>query len=81
MTAELEYMEGENFNEIGSETTLVATVRYRSLLYNANLDLFNEFAASDPSIDLARHVELAADPRVVPRLQDRPAAPASACPR
>ena len=51
MTSELEYVEGDNFNEIGLETTLVATVRYRSLLYNANLDLFSEFAASDPSID------------------------------
>ncbi len=50
-TSKLEYVEGDNFNEIGLETTLVATVRYRSLLYNANLDLFSEFAASDPSID------------------------------
>ena len=50
-TPELEYMEGANFNEKGLETTLVATVRYRSLLYNANLDLFSEFAASKPWID------------------------------
>ena len=50
-TAALEYVEGANFNEVGLETTLVATVRYRSLLYNANLDLFSELAASEPSID------------------------------
>ena len=44
-------MEGANFNEKGLEATLVATVRYRALLYNANLDLFGEFGASEPSID------------------------------
>ena len=51
MTPALEYVEGANFNEIGLETTLVATARYRSLIYNANLDLFSELAASEPSID------------------------------
>ena len=50
-TPALEYVEGANFNEIGIETTVVATVRYRALLYNANLDLFSELAASEPSID------------------------------
>ena len=50
-TPELEYVEGANFNEKGLEPTLVATVRYRALLYNANLDLFGEFGAAEPSID------------------------------
>ena len=50
-TPALKYVEGANVNEIGLETTVVATVRYRALLYNANLDLFSELAVSDPSID------------------------------
>ncbi len=50
-TPALDYVEGANFNEMGLETTLVVVGRYRSLLYNANLDLFRELAASAPSID------------------------------
>ncbi len=50
-TPELEYVEATNFNEEGLETTLVATVRYRFLLYNTNLDLFSDFGALEPSID------------------------------
>ena len=30
-------MEGANVNEIGLETTVVATVRYRALLYKVDL--------------------------------------------
>lgn len=50
-TPELEYAEATNFNEEGLETTLIATVRYRFLLYNTNLDLFSDFSASEPAID------------------------------
>ena len=38
-------MEATNFHETGLETTVVATVGYRFLLYNMNLDLFSDFAA------------------------------------
>ena len=50
-TPELEYVQATNFNEEGLETTLVATVRYRFLLYNTNLDLFSDFGAPEPTID------------------------------
>ena len=50
-TPELEYVEATNFHETGLETTVVATVRYRFLLYNTNLDLFSDFAAPAPTID------------------------------
>ena len=50
-TPELEYVEATNFHETGLETTVVATVRYRFLLYNTNLDVFSDFAASEPTID------------------------------
>ena len=50
-TPELEYVEATNFNEEGLETTLVATIRYRFLLYNTSLDLFSDFAAPQPTID------------------------------
>ena len=44
-------MEATNFHETGLETTVVATVGYRFLLYNMNLDLFSDFAAPGPTID------------------------------
>ena len=44
-------MEATNFHETGLETTVVATVRYRFLLYNTNLDVFSDFTASEPTID------------------------------
>ena len=50
-TPELEYVEASNFHETGLETTVVATVRYRFLLYTTNLDLFSDFAAPEPTID------------------------------
>ena len=50
-TPELEYVEATNFHETGLETTLVATVRYRFLLYNTTLDLFSDIAAPEPTID------------------------------
>ena len=50
-TPELEYVEATNFHETGLETTVVATVRYRFLLYNTNLDLFSDFGAPEPTID------------------------------
>ena len=50
-TPELEYVEATNFHETGLETTVVATVRYRFLLYNTNLDVFSDFAAPAPTID------------------------------
>ena len=50
-TPELEYVEAANFHETGLETTLVATVRYRFLLYNTTLDLFSDFEAPEPTID------------------------------
>ena len=48
---ELEYVEATNFHETELETTVVATVGYRFLLYNMNLDLFSDFAAPGPTID------------------------------
>ena len=50
-TPELEYVEAANFHETGLETTLVATARYRFLLYNTTLDLFSDVAAPEPTID------------------------------
>ena len=47
----MEYVQASNFNQEGLETTLVATVRYRFLLYNTNLDLFGDFGTVQPTID------------------------------
>ena len=44
-------MEATNFREMKLETTVVATVRYRFLLYNTNLDLFSDLAEAGPAID------------------------------
>ena len=50
-TPEVEYVQAGNFNQEGLETTLVATVRYRFLLYNTNLDVFGGFGSATPTID------------------------------
>ncbi len=50
-TPEVEYVQASNFNQEGLETTLVATVRYRFLLYNTNLDVFGGFGSATPTID------------------------------
>lgn len=50
-TPEVEYVQAGNFNQEGLETTLVATVRYRFLLYNTNLDVFGDFGSASPTID------------------------------
>ncbi|MCY3844828.1 MAG: hypothetical protein OXH69_14955 [Acidobacteria bacterium] len=50
-TPELEYVEATNFHETGLETTVVATARYRFLLYNTSLDLFSNYAAPEPAVD------------------------------
>ena len=50
-TPEVEYVQASNFNQQGLETTLVATARYRFLLYNTNLDLFGSFGSAEPTID------------------------------
>ena len=50
-TPEVEYAQASNFHQQGLETTLVATARYRFLLYNANLDVFGSFGGVDPTID------------------------------
>jgi len=44
-------VEATNFHETGLETTVVATVGYRFLLYNMNLDLFSDLAEAGPAID------------------------------
>ena len=43
--------EATNFQETGLETTVVATVRYRFLLYNTNVDVFSDFGAPEPTFD------------------------------
>ena len=80
-TPELEYVEATNFHETGLETTVVATVRYRFLLYNTSLDLFSNFAAPEPAIDWRSTLswrltpELSLDYKVdllrLPRVSDR----------
>ncbi|MCY4635431.1 MAG: hypothetical protein OXG04_13160, partial [Acidobacteria bacterium] len=47
----LEYREAPNFDQSGVEATLVASVRYRFLLLNTNLDLFGGFGVLNPTID------------------------------
>ncbi len=44
-------MEATNFQETGLEPTVVATVRYRFLLYNTNLDVFSDLGAPEPTLD------------------------------
>ena len=80
-TPELEYVEATNFQETGLETTVVATVRYRFLLYNTSLDLFSDFGAPEPAVDWRSTLswrltpELSLDYKVdllrLPRVSDR----------
>ena len=80
-TPELEYVEATNFHETGAETTVVATVRYRFLLYNTSLDLFSNFVSPEPSVDWRSTLswrltpELSLDYKVdllrLPRVSDR----------
>ena len=74
-------MEATNFQETGLETTVVATVRYRFLLYNTSLDLFSDFGAPEPAVDWRSTLswrltpELSLDYKVdllrLPRVSDR----------
>lgn len=51
LTPEVEYVQANNINQEGLEMTVVATARYRFLLYNTTLDLFGDFTDHDPTVD------------------------------
>lgn len=51
-TPEVEYLQALDFNAEGIETTVVATVRYRVLLYTTTLDLFGDLGSGfQPTVD------------------------------